>query len=191
MALLEDGSNSCTTEDKVEEDVLPCKKQKLEVDELSSASQSTTTSSGGSKQLRKFNAGWMKGRKQWLVYKPEGMYCSLCQKYDQRPYNRDIWNKQPCSRLRLQSIKRHDSSAAHSQSLLREHDTSKVRTLRSDVERTFSQLKLIKTPIRNRMQEQTLDSLLCIAIEGPPLNSFPVAEVVALWASKKQRRLYN
>ena len=45
--------------------------------------------------------------------------------------------------------------------------------------------------IRNRMQEQTLDSLLRIAIEGPPLNSFPVAEAVALWASKKQRRLYH
>ena len=61
----------------------------------------------------------------------------------------------------------------------------------ADVEWTFSQLKLIKTPIRNRMQEQTLDSLLRIAIEGPPLNSFPVAEAVALWASKKQRRLYH
>lgn len=42
----------------------------------------------------------------------------------------------------------------------------------ADVERTFSQLKLIKTPIRNRMQEKTLDSLLRIAIEGPPLQSF-------------------
>ena len=59
------------------------------------------------------------------------MYCSLCQKYDQQPYNRDIWNKQPCSRLRLQSIKRHESNAAHSQSLLRERDASKVWTLRS------------------------------------------------------------
>ena len=56
---------------------------------------------------------------------------------------------------------------------------------------TFSQLKLIKTLIRNRMQEQTLDSLLRIAIEEPPLNSFLVAEAVGLWASKKQRRLYQ
>ena len=61
----------------------------------------------------------------------------------------------------------------------------------ADVERTFSQLKLIKTPIKNRMQEQTLDSLLRIVILGPPLDSFPVNEAVALWASKKQRRLYH
>jgi hypothetical protein len=238
----------------------PRKKQELEA----LSSQSTSTSSS-SKQSRKFNASWLRGRKQWFVYKPEeGMYCSLCQKYDQRPYNRDIWNKQPCSRLRLQSIKRHESSAAHGQSLRMERNASKVQTLPSvvspplpakgmeqafsclyfwrksyrqflkdncsemkfsdvildlctnsttrtifpnmstlakicrvipihtaDVERTFSQLKLIKTRIRNRMQEQTLDSLLRIAIEGPPLNSFPVNEAVSLWASKKQRRLYH
>ena len=60
----------------------------------------------------------------------------------------------------------------------------------ADVERTFSQLKLIKTPIRNRMQEKTLDSLLRIAIEGPPLQSFPVDEAVTLWASKKNRGGY-
>ena len=57
------------------------------------------------------------------------MYCSLCQKYDQRPYNRDVWNKQPCSRLHLQSIKRHESSAAHGQSLRMERNASKVQTL--------------------------------------------------------------
>ena len=52
----------------------------------------------------------------------------------------------------------------------------------ADVERTFSQLKLIKTPIHNRMQEQTLDSLLRIAIEGPPFDLYPVKEAVTLSA---------
>ena len=51
----------------------------------------------------------------------------------------------------------------------------------ADVERTFSQLKLIKTRTRNRMNEKTLDSLR-IALEGPDVDKFPVAEV---WASKK------
>lgn len=37
----------------------------------------------------------------------------------------------------------------------------------ADVERTFSQLKLIKTRTRNRMSEKTPDSLLRIAVEGP------------------------
>lgn len=59
----------------------------------------------------------------------------------------------------------------------------------ADVERTFSQLKLIKTSIRNRMNEKTLDSLLRIAINGPPLPHFPIADAVVLWAKKECRRL--
>lgn len=59
----------------------------------------------------------------------------------------------------------------------------------ADVERTFSQLKLIKIRIRNRMQEKTLDSLLRIAIEGPSVEQFPLKEAVTLWAKKKKRRL--
>ena len=55
----------------------------------------------------------------------------------------------------------------------------------ADVEQTFSQLKLIKTTIRNRMNEKTLDSLLHIVIEGPDLCDFPVIEAVKLWATKK------
>ena len=37
----------------------------------------------------------------------------------------------------------------------------------ASVERTFSQLKFIKTRIRNRMNERSLDALLRIAIEAP------------------------
>ena len=34
----------------------------------------------------------------------------------------------------------------------------------ADVERSFSQLKLVKTRIRNRLKEDTLDALLRIAV---------------------------
>jgi len=48
------------------------------------------------------------------VYKKgQGMFCSLCKKYNKRPFNRDTWNDKPCQRLRLQSIVGHESSAAH------------------------------------------------------------------------------
>lgn len=53
-------------------------------DHASTSSPSTSMDSSSSKQSRKFNAGWMRGRKPWLVY------CSLCQKYEKRPYNHDI-----------------------------------------------------------------------------------------------------
>ena len=59
----------------------------------------------------------------------------------------------------------------------------------ADVERTFSQLKLIKTRVRNRMLEKTLDSLLRIAIKGPPTSEFSATDTVKLWATKKNRRL--
>ena len=55
----------------------------------------------------------------------------------------------------------------------------------ADVERTFSQLKLIKTRVGNRMNEKTLDSLLRIAIEDPSIGEFPLTEAVKLWATKK------
>ena len=64
-----------------------------------------------------------------------------------------------------------------------------VRIQTADVERTFTQLKLIKTRVRNRMNEKTLDSLLQIAFEGPPVSKFPVTEVVKLWAIKKNQQL--
>ena len=59
----------------------------------------------------------------------------------------------------------------------------------ADVERAFSQLKLIKTRIRNRLAESTLDCLLRIAIEGPSPEDYPFSEAVELWASKKNRKL--
>ena len=60
----------------------------------------------------------------------------------------------------------------------------------ADVEWTFSQLKLVKTRRRNRMNERTLDSLLRITIEGPHLDKFPVSDTVELWASVKNRHFF-
>ena len=59
----------------------------------------------------------------------------------------------------------------------------------ASVERTFSQLNFIKTDIRNRMSERTLDALLRIAVNGPSLEHFPVKDAAKLWALKKNRRL--
>ena len=41
------------------------------------------------------------------------MFCSLCKKYNKRPFNRDTWNDKPCNRIRLHSILSHENSAAH------------------------------------------------------------------------------
>ena len=39
-------------------------------------------------------------------------------------------------------------------------------------ERAFSAMKRIKTELRNRMKTSTLDQLMRISIEGPPMDSF-------------------
>ena len=53
------------------------------------------------------------------------------------------------------------------------------------VKRTFSQLKLIKTRTKNIMNDNTLDLLLQIATEGPPVKEFPLQKAVQLWAQKR------
>jgi len=58
----------------------------------------------------------------------------------------------------------------------------------ADAERTFSQLKIMKTRIRNR-SKGTLDSLLRIAVEGSS-QDYPIQEAVELWQRKKTDR-YN
>ena len=58
----------------------------------------------------------------------------------------------------------------------------------ADVERTFSQWKLIKARIRNRSSEGILDSLLRIAVEGSSPQDYPIREAAELWAKKKQKQ---
>ena len=67
---------------------------------------STSASTSSSKQSRRFRKVWLTGREHWLEFSrhDRGMFCSLCRKFNKRPFNNDIWNTSPCTRLRLQSI---------------------------------------------------------------------------------------
>ena len=53
-------------------------------------------------------------------------------------------------------------------------------------ERGFSQLKLIKTPQRNRFKQSTLDNLM-IVTEGPPCREVNYEKAVNHWADLKKR----
>ena len=73
------------------------------------ASTTSNSKPSCSKQSKSFNTVWVKRRKHWLKYeKGVGMFCLLCQKYDKHPYNQDVWNKNPSSRIRLQNILNHE-----------------------------------------------------------------------------------
>ena len=55
------------------------------------------------------------------------MFCLLCQKYNKCPYDPDVWNKNPCSRIQLQNILSYEKSAAHQGSVKIESES--VRTV--------------------------------------------------------------
>jgi len=57
------------------------------------------------------------------------------------------------------------------------------------LERVFSQLKLIKTSHRTCLKEDTLDQLLRIHVEGPPLAEWQADGALELWLREKARRI--
>ena len=54
------------------------------------------------------------------------------------------------------------------------------------VERVFSALKLIKSDRHNSLSENTLDHLVRITVDGPPLAQWDATVVVQLWWRSKQ-----
>ncbi len=56
------------------------------------------------------------------------------------------------------------------------------------VERIFSQMKLIKNNLRNKMHLNTLDDHLMILLNGPEIEDFDFLKAYEDWESKKTRR---
>ena len=57
------------------------------------------------------------------------------------------------------------------------------------VERTFSQMKLVKTRLRNRISDTNLTRLMRIAIECPELSSVDFNEIVDIFKENNHRIL--
>src|SRR5262245_58193634 len=57
----------------------------------------------------------------------------------------------------------------------------------ASVERGFSAMKLIKTDRRNRLAEDSLDALMRIWLEVPPISEFDFDRAFALWKAQKCR----
>ena len=58
------------------------------------------------------------------------------------------------------------------------------------VERSFSSMKLIKTRLRNRMGENTLEHAMRICIEGPgQLSDETLEEIIDYYKLSKKRRI--
>ena len=58
----------------------------------------------------------------------------------------------------------------------------------ASVERSFSQIKMIKTRLRNRIGESSLSSLMKIAIESPEkLSNNDLENIIDVWKRKLRR----
>ncbi|KAI8522072.1 hypothetical protein Bbelb_018260 [Branchiostoma belcheri] len=56
-------------------------------------------------------------------------------------------------------------------------------------DRGFSTMKRVKTPLRNRLKEETLNNLLMISVEGPPAEEFNFNAACDSWGRMEKRRL--
>ena len=59
------------------------------------------------------------------------------------------------------------------------------------VERSFSQMKLVKNRLRNRLSDVSLPQLMRIAIEGPELTDINFEEILDIFAQQNRRISYN
>ncbi len=61
----------------------------------------------------------------------------------------------------------------------------------AEVERVFSAMKRIKTPIRNRLSTSTLDNLIRITMVGSPLEEWDPIPSLKKWESMGNRKLIH
>ena len=59
------------------------------------------------------------------------------------------------------------------------------------LERVFSEVNIIKTSKRNLLSNESLDDLLMLSIEGPPLKEYCPDTAVDLWWAAKTRRIHQ
>ena len=68
--------------------------------------------------------------------------------------------------------------------------TSVLPVTTATVERSFSGMKLIKTRLRSRLGEETLNHTMQISIQGQyKLNSEDLDSIIQYWKEKKTRKL--
>ena len=61
----------------------------------------------------------------------------------------------------------------------------------ADCERGFSTMGRIKTKLRSRLCNRSLNSLMFISIEGPDITDFEFSKVVQQWSRLRNRRLFQ
>lgn len=85
--------------------------------------EGTTSASSQAKNKKQkradgFKTAWNEKR-PWLEFVPgSGMFCKMCKKYDKTPFGKGKWNTEPCVRIRLESVKDHEETVEHKDSVV-------------------------------------------------------------------------
>ena len=99
-----------------------------------SRTESEINISEKSKRASSFVDNW-KTNRDWLVYvEGQGMYCTACQKANERPFDRDTWNKTPATRIRLETIKSNENCNAHKDAVLEDADVRRCETIAENIQ---------------------------------------------------------
>ena len=67
--------------------------------------------------------------------------------------------------------------------------TSVLAITSVECERAFSAMNVVKTEVRNKMSNNTLNNLITVRMHGPTIHQFPFAEVVSIWHRMVHRRI--
>ncbi len=84
----------------------------------------------------------------------------------------------------------HDGLRVIASEILKLAEAASVLPVTSvECERVFSAMTATKTALRNRLKNPTLNALLTIQLNGPPLAEFDFGEALRVWYRAGQRRV--
>ena len=110
-----------------------------------SGTKSETNISKKNKRASSFVDSW-KTNRDWLVYvEGQGMYCTVCQKANKRPFDRDTWNKTPAIRMRLETIKSHENCNAHKDAVRQDADVRQCESITENMQPEICLCSMAKT----------------------------------------------
>ena len=69
------------------------------------------------------------------------MHCTVCQKANKRPFDRDTWNKTPATRMRLETI----SCNAHKNAVRQEAEVRRYETITENIQPEICLSSMAKT----------------------------------------------
>ena len=134
----------------------------------------------------------------WLKFEKSGrehvskLSCSICKQFQEKLQS--MRNYRPAfiegtTNVKSSTFKEHAGTDMHKRAMMLFKKQHSSHVTFDSTERVFSQLKLIKSSRRTCIGEDTLDYLIRVNVEGPPLSQWDASVALELWSKEKARRV--